>query len=295
MPPMSTAPRLVEPLLAWYDRAARDLPWRAPDAGPWAVLVSEFMLQQTPVARVLPVYAEWLARWPRPEALAADSAGAAVRMWGRLGYPRRALRLHACATAIRDRHGGEVPADVDELLALPGVGAYTARAVAAFAFGQRVPVVDTNVRRVVARSVGGQGEAGPPSTARDLAAVQALLPARPAVAARFSVALMELGALVCVARTPRCATCPVRDRCAWLRAGSPPYAGPTARPQAFTGTDRQVRGRLLDVLRESPAPVGQAALDLVWADPVQRERALDSLVADGLIEPLPDGRYALPT
>jgi A/G-specific adenine glycosylase len=295
MPSMSTAPRLAEPLLAWYDRAARDLPWRAPDATAWAVLVSEFMLQQTPVARVLPVYGEWLAHWPRPDALAADPAGEAVRAWGRLGYPRRALRLHACATAIRDRHGGEVPAEVDELLALPGVGAYTARAVAAFAFGQRVPVVDTNVRRVAARAVAGQAEAGPPSTVRDLAAVEALLPDPPTVAARFSVALMELGALVCTARTPRCGACPIADRCAWLRAGSPPYSGPSARPQRFTGTDRQVRGRLLGVLRGSAAPVGKAALDLVWADPVQRERALDSLVADGLIDPLPDGRYALPS
>jgi A/G-specific adenine glycosylase len=105
---------------------------------------------------------------------------------------------------------------------------------------------------------------------------------------------MELGALICVARSPRCASCPLVGRCAWVRAGSPAYAGPTARPQRFTGTDRQVRGRLLEVLRSSPAPVGKGALDLVWRDPVQRERALDSLVADGLIDPLPDGRYALP-
>jgi A/G-specific adenine glycosylase len=295
MPLMSSAPPLAEPLLAWYEHAARDLPWRAAHAGPWAVLVSEFMLQQTPVARVLPVYAGWLARWPTPGALAADSPGEAVRMWGRLGYPRRALRLHACALAIRERHAGAVPAEVDELLALPGVGAYTARAVAAFAFGQRVPVVDTNVRRVVARAVSGQGEAGPASTARDLAAVEALLPPQPAVAARFSVAMMELGALVCVARAPRCAACPVADRCAWVRAGSPPYAGPAPRAQSFTGTDRQVRGRLLGILRDSTVPVGKPALDVVWADPVQRERALDSLVADGLVDPLPDGRYALPS
>ncbi|MFN2561006.1 MAG: A/G-specific adenine glycosylase [Jatrophihabitans sp.] len=292
---MSSAPPLAEPLLAWYEHAARDLPWRAADAGPWAVLVSEFMLQQTPVARVLPVYADWLARWPTPTALAAASPGEAVRRWGRLGYPRRALRLHACAVELRDRHAGAVPADVDELLALPGVGAYTARAVAAFAFGRRVPVVDTNVRRVVARAVAGRGEAGPPATARDLAAVEALLPAQPAVATRLSVALMELGALVCVARAPRCAACPLADRCAWVQAGSPPYAGPPVRPQAFAGTDRQVRGRLLDVLRGATTPVGKIALDAVWADPVQRERALDSLVADGLVDPLPDGRYALPS
>jgi A/G-specific adenine glycosylase len=187
-----------------------------------------------------------------------------------------------------------VPSDVESLLALPGVGAYTARAVAAFAYGQRVPVVDTNVRRVVARAVGGQGRPGPPSTTRDLAAVELLLPADPATSARLSVALMELGALVCVARAPRCDTCPIAERCAWVLAGRPTYAGPTVRPQRFAGTDRQVRGLLLDVLRTGEGPVSKPQLDLVWAEPVQRERALDSLVVDGLVDPLPDGRFALP-
>jgi len=284
----------VEELLDWYARTARDLPWRRPDTSPWAVLISEVMLQQTPVTRVLPAYSSWLSRWPTPGALAAESPGEAVRAWGKLGYPRRALRLHACATALVSRFRGEVPASVDDLLTLPGVGSYTARAVAAFAFGQRQAVVDTNVRRVVARAVGGQGEAGPPSTTRDLAAVEALLPAEPAGAARVSVALMELGALVCTARTPRCAECPLRLDCAWRLAGAPPYDGPTARPQRFAGTDRQVRGLLLDVLRGSPTPVEASALDIVWPDVVQRARALDALVVDGLVDPLPDGRYALP-
>ena len=285
---------LVPALLEWYDRAARDLPWRRPDATPWAVLVSEVMLQQTPVSRVRPAYEAWLARWPAPAALAADAPAEAVRAWDRLGYPRRALRLHACAVAIRDRFGGDVPAEVDELLTLPGVGAYTARAVAAFAFGRRAPVVDTNVRRVVARVVDGQGAAGPPSTTRDLAAVEALLPPEPATAARFSVAVMELGALVCVARRPRCEQCPVAASCAWRAAGYPAYDGPTVRPQRFAGTDRQVRGLLMAVLREASGPVAQPRLDAVWGDPVQRQRALDSLVVDGLVDPLPDGRYALP-
>ncbi|HEX5495413.1 MAG TPA: A/G-specific adenine glycosylase [Mycobacteriales bacterium] len=285
---------LVHAVQHWYDHNARDLPWRRPEAGPWAVLVSELMLQQTPVARVLPVYQAWLARWPAPAALAADPPGEAVRMWGKLGYPRRALRLRECAVAIVDRHGGRVPADVDALLALPGVGAYTARAVAAFAFGRREPVVDTNVRRVVARAVAGQGDAGPPSTRRDLAAVEALLPVEPARAARASAALMELGALVCTARAPRCADCPVAALCGWRRAGCPPYDGPSRPAQRFAGTDRQVRGRLLDVLRGSDGPVGRAALDAVWNDDAQRARALDGLVADGLVDPLPDGRFALP-
>lgn len=286
---------LAEPVLEWYARAARDLPWRAPGVAPWAVLVSEVMLQQTPVARVLPAYDAWLQRWPTPSALAAEPAGEAVRMWGRLGYPRRALRLHESARAVVERFGGEVPADLDDLLSLPGIGAYTARAVAAFAFGQRQAVVDTNVRRVVARAVDGQGASGPPSAARDLAAVQALLPAAPAVAARFSVALMELGALVCTARTPRCGSCPLAGRCAWRLAGSPAYDGPAVRPQRFAGTDRQVRGLLMSVLRAADGPVPRPALDVVWADPVQRERALDGLVADGLVDPLPDGRFALPS
>lgn len=285
---------LAAAITAWYARAARDLPWRAPDAGPWAVLVSEVMLQQTPVRRVLPAYQAWLRRWPTPAALAADEPGEAVRAWGKLGYPRRALRLHACARSIVADHGGEVPDRLDELLALPGVGSYTARAVAAFAFGQRHPVVDTNVRRVVARAVHGRGEAGPPAAARDLADVGALMPAGDGEAARFGVALMELGALVCTARAPGCADCPLLADCAWHRAGRPDYTGPRARTQRFAGTDRQVRGLLLDVLRESTGPVNRAALDAVWAEPVQRDRALAALVADGLIRPLADGRYALP-
>jgi A/G-specific adenine glycosylase len=291
MPPM---PSLVAPLLDWYGRAARDLPWRSPDASPWAVLVSEVMLQQTPVVRVLPAYAAWLTRWPTPTALAADAPGEAVRMWGRLGYPRRALRLHAAAVRIREEHGGEVPADVADLERLPGVGIYTARAVAAFAFGARVPVVDTNVRRVVARAVAGVDAAGPPAAGRDLAAVAALLPDDPGSAARFSVALMELGALICTAGQPRCLTCPIAAQCAWRLAGSPPHDGPAVRPQRFAGTDRQVRGLLMSVLRETSTPVAKRRLDAVWADATQRERALDSLVVDGLVDPLPDGRYALP-
>lgn len=285
---------LPEQLSGWYAGAARDLPWRRTGVSPWAVLVSEVMLQQTPVARVLPAYHAWLTRWPRPRDLAAAAPSEVVRAWGKLGYPRRALRLRECAGTIVSRFGGDVPAAVDELLSLPGVGHYTARAVAAFAFGRREPVVDTNVRRVVARLVAGQGAPGPAATARDLAAVEALLPDEPARASRFNVALMELGALICTARAPRCASCPVRTSCAWRRAGSPAWTGPAARPQRFAGTDRQVRGLLLDVLRGSEAPVLRAELDAVWPDAVQRDRALGSLIVDGLIDPLPDGRYALP-
>ncbi|HVX43863.1 MAG TPA: A/G-specific adenine glycosylase [Mycobacteriales bacterium] len=278
----------------WYSEHARDLPWRAPGIGGWSVLVSEIMLQQTPVNRVLPAYEAWMQRWPAPADLAADSPGEAVRMWGKLGYPRRALRLHAAAAAIVEQHGGAVPADIDALLALPGIGAYTARAVAVFAYGQRAPVVDTNVRRLVARAIQGSGDAGPASTTRDLAAVEALLPADPADAAAASIAFMEIGALVCTARSPRCSACPVRTTCAWRQAGFPPYEGPSRPAQRFAGTDRQVRGLLLDVLRGSDHPVSAQALDASWPIADQRHRALDGLIADGLIDPLPDGRFALP-
>ena len=283
---------LSDVLIRWYADAARDLPWRRPGTGAWDVLVSEVMLQQTPVTRVVPAYQAWLARWPTPSALAADPSGEAVRMWGRLGYPRRALRLHAAAVTVVEEHGGELPGTLTELLALPGVGDYTARAVLAFAFRQRVPVVDTNVRRVVARQV--QGVADAAVTRRDLALIESLLPAGADDAATASIALMELGALVCTARAPRCEACPVRTTCAWVAAGRPDLAAPVRRPQGFAGTDRQVRGRLLQVLREHRGPVQGDLLAQVWDEPVQRARALDGLVADGLIDPLPDGRYALP-
>ena len=280
----------------WYAGAARDLPWRHPQATPWAVLVSEVMLQQTPVARVLPVWTEWLVRWPRPAALAAESPGAAVRAWGRLGYPRRALRLHAAAVAIATRHDGEVPADVGELRALPGVGDYTAAAVAAFAFGARTAVLDTNVRRVYARVFDGVADAtGTPTVGERRAALERVPAAEPG---RFSVAVMELGALVCTARAPRCDACPVAQvpgggSCGWLAAGRPAAVTPR-RTQSYAGTDRQARGRLLAVLRDASGPVPGAALDVVWTDARQRMRALDGLVADGLVEPLADGRYRLP-
>lgn len=285
---------LTARLLEWYARSARELPWRCDDASPWAVLVSEIMLAQTPVARVVPVYTAWLNRWPAAADLAAEPAGEAVRMWGKLGYPRRALRLHECARVLVAEHGGQVPPDIDALLRLPGVGDYTARAVAVFAFGQRAPVVDTNVRRVQARLVSGQGEAGPASTTRDLAAVEALLPTAPKKAARLSIALMEFGALVCTAKAPSCPRCPLASHCAWQQAGRPAYTGPLAKPQRFAGTDRQVRGRLLDIVRAAAGSVTRAELDLAWPEPVQRERALTSLVSDGLLTEKPGSRYALP-
>jgi A/G-specific adenine glycosylase len=293
----------TEPVLTWYALHARDLPWRAADSTPWSVLVSEIMLQQTPVNRVIPAFREWLARWPTPAALAADPPGEAIRQWGRLGYPRRALRLHATATIVTIRYGGTIPADRQALLALPGIGSYTAAAVASFAFGQRHAVLDTNVRRVLARLVAGAPQAATSTSVAETRLAESLLPQSPAVAARWSVAVMELGALVCTAASPRCGACPVAPDCAWLAAGKPPQTA-RRRAQRYDGTDRQCRGRLLAVLRESGTPVTQADLDAAWAGRetgqggegarIQLARALDGLVADGLVDPLPDGRYALP-
>jgi A/G-specific adenine glycosylase len=279
-------------LIAWFDAQARELPWREPGTTPWGVLVSEVMLQQTPVHRVAPVWTEWMARWPRPSSLAAETPGSVVRAWGKLGYPRRALRLHSAATAIAAAHDDVVPADVDVLLELPGIGAYTARAVAAFGYGHHVPVVDTNVRRVVARALHGMADSGPPSISRDLSDVDGVLP--DVQAARFCAALMELGAVVCTARRPRCADCPVAGECAWIRDGRP--TGAVGRPtaQRFAGTDRQVRGLLLDVLRAAADPVSRSRLDVVWRDAPQRDRCLGSLLDDGLVEQTCDGRFALP-
>jgi len=297
-PPAPVDPqRLHRPVLAWYAAHSRDLPWRRPGTSPWAVLVSEVMLQQTPVARVEPVYREWLARWPTPAALAAEPAGEAVRAWGRLGYPRRALRLHAAAAEVVARHGGQLPTTYDDLRALPGVGDYTAAAVASFAHHGRHAVLDTNVRRVLARLVGGEAEAAPAVTTAERRRAEALLPDDdpddPALAARWAVAVMELGALVCTARSPACPGCPVADRCSWLLAGRPPSTGPGRRPQRFEGTDRQARGRLLTVVRSAGAPVPPGALTAAWPEPVQRERALAGLLHDGLVVETPDG-YVLP-
>jgi A/G-specific adenine glycosylase len=246
--------------------------------------VSEFMLQQTPVARVIPALGRWLTRWPTPADLAKVPPGDAVRAWERLGYPRRALALHAAATVIADRHGNLVPADVDALLALPGVGPYTARAVAAFAYGVRTPVVDTNARRVLARAVRGQEHPGPVRTAADLAEMDAVLPLDPARARLANAGTMELGQTVCTARAPRCDDCPLREACAWRARGYPEYVGPRPPVQKrYEGSDRQVRGLVLRELRGSGTPVPASVIAGLWPDAGQLTRAVDGLVRDGLV------------
>lgn len=286
----------VELISAWYRQHARDLPWRADGFSAWGILVSEVMLQQTPVARVIAPLAAWLERWPTPADLASAPAGEAVRAWGRLGYPRRALRLHACAIAITQQHGGLVPADTDELLALPGIGDYTARALSVFAYGQRHPVVDTNVRRVVARAIHGNGQPAPPSTRRDHADVEELLPDDAGQAQVASAAIMELGAVICTARSPRCDECPIRHLCAWRARGYPKYDGQVRTPQAsYEGSDRQVRGLILAELRHSETPVPKRDIIAVWPDDAQRQRALAGLLDDGLVQRGTNGDYRLPT
>ncbi|MCU1544437.1 MAG: adenine glycosylase [Microbacteriaceae bacterium] len=287
---MSIAPAVSD----WFARNGRDLPWRRPGFTAWGTLVSEFMLQQTPVVRVIPRLEQWLERWPTPADLAASSPGDAVRAWASLGYPRRALNLHATAVAITERHGGMVPHDVPSLLALPGVGDYTARAVAVFAYGHRHPVVDVNIRRVIARAVHGQGQPGA-AARRDLDDMEELLPESLPEARLVNVSIMELGALVCTARSPRCDTCPIADQCAWRAAGYPEFTGTRAPVQKrFAGSDRQVRGLIMAELRASDMPVAPHEVRGLWAVDEQRERALAGLLADGLVVAV-DGAFELPS
>jgi len=283
----------TSPVLRWYAANARDLPWRRPDATPWSILVSEVMLQQTPVSRVLPAHAAWISRWPEPAALAAATPADAVRQWDRLGYPRRAVRLHASAVLITGQLDGQVPASVDELRRLPGVGAYTAAAVASFAYGKRQAVLDTNVRRVLARLVTGSYLPRPAQTAAEVRLAESLLPQDGRLAAQWSVGVMELGALICAARRPRCADCPVSSQCAWLKQGQP-TAGTRKATARYEGSDRQCRGRLLAILRSASGPIPQVDLDAAWDDSGQRARALAALIDDGLVIGCPDGSLALP-
>jgi A/G-specific adenine glycosylase len=273
-------------LVEWFETNKRDLPWRHDEFGAWGVLVSEVMLQQTPVARVIPQFHTWLTRWPQPADLAAASLADAIGAWGRLGYPRRAKRLFEAATVITEKHDGVVPSGLDDLLALPGVGDYTARAVRCFAFGIPEPVVDINVRRVIARAITGDGSAGPPRLQSDRAlAWEALADLADERAQCVAAAgLMELGAVLCQARVQLCDACPLRETCAWRRAGYPEYEGPLPTKQArFEGSDRQIRGIILRELRHSDVPVPAVFLENLWPEHPQYQRARDSLLADGLI------------
>ena len=268
-------------LIAWAERHLRPLPWRA-TRDPWAVLVSEVMAQQTGVDRVAGYYQDFLASFPDPAACAAVPVGEVVRVWRGLGYNRRAVNLHRCATLVVAEHGGRMPADLAALRALPGVGPYTARAVLAFAYEREVGVVDTNVGRVLARWEGRRLGAAEAQVRAD-----ELVPASRSWA--WNQALMELGATVCLRRRPACAACPVRSGCAWFAAGlaapdpADGSAGVSTGQPAFEGSDRQGRGRLVAALCAGPVPVADVAAVLGWADdPDRADRVVVGMVADGL-------------
>ncbi|GAA1352048.1 A/G-specific adenine glycosylase [Falsarthrobacter nasiphocae] len=277
-------------LLDWFDDHERDLPWRHDGTTAWGVFVSEVMSQQTPVARVAPIWAEWMTRWPRPADLASVPEAEAVRAWGRLGYPRRARRLHAAAVAMVEDHAGEVPDTEEELLTLPGVGQYTAAAVAAFTFGRQAVVVDTNIRRVHARWETGHALPEPSLTRREMALAAELLPSEESgLSPRYNAAVMELGALVCTARSPRCGDCPLLDDCAWIAAGRPePHYTPKGQPWA--GTKRQIRGAIVGHLRERED--GDARTTTIQAvvgsvqpspEPSRVEECLEDLIREGMV------------
>lgn len=277
-------------LSRWFTRHGRDLPWRTRTpswrptgpAGAWGVLVSEVMLQQTPVERVVPAWRMWLGRWPTPADLAAASPADAIRAWDRLGYPRRAIRLHSAAVAIRERHGGRVPKTRAELLDLPGVGDYTAGAVLAFAFGRAEPTLDTNVRRVLARHDDGRAYPADQVTLGERGRVVDDLPPGRRGAA-WMAGLMELGALVCRSTSPHCDACPLATSCRWRALGYPPAPARRRTQAAYQGSDRQARGAVLAAVRSHEGPLAVGGLDAHWPDQDQRERAVAGLLEDGLI------------
>lgn len=282
MPDTGLTSQVIEAICAWFDANGRDLPWRRPGTSAWGVLVSEVMSQQTPMSRVIGPWHEWMNRWPTPDDLAEEDSGEAVAAWGRLGYPRRALRLHSCAVAIATEHDGVVPNSYDELVALPGIGDYTASAVVSFAFGGRATVLDTNVRRLIARAESGIANCPTSVTRAERVVADALVPDEDARAAKWAVASMELGALVCTARSPQCEVCPIRDSCRWVIDGKPDNA-PARRGQPWKGTDRQCRGVIMDVVRNSPRGVKVQMALSAWPELDQASRCLESLLDDGLV------------
>ena len=279
---------LHQPVLVWYKKNKRDLPWRNTDA--WGVLVSEIMLQQTPVARVLPIYIEWMKRWPTPEALAAATPAQVITAWGRLGYPRRALRLHECAKVISTQYKGQIPETQSELRELPGIGDYTSAAIVAFAFEGRSLVLDINIRRVFARVIDGVEVPTAAPTKSERLEREKLIPSKnPHV---WAAATMELGALICTAKNPKCGQCPLADQCIW-RSLDYPLSDQPKRTQSWHGTDRQCRGVIVQALRENPALSKKEIMQL-WDVPSQVEKALLTLLEDGLVVAQKGQRFSLP-
>lgn len=274
---------LHDAILAWYDTRGRSLPFRG-TKDPYAILVSEVMAQQTQISRVAERWTSFIATFPTIELLAAATPADVLRAWHGLGYNRRALSLRQMARIVVDEHGGVLPNDVETLQRLPGIGPYTARAVAAIAFGTRVGPVDTNVRRVLGRAVGGAVDALPAAALQRLA--DASVPFDRA--ADWTHALMDVGATFCRAARPACAECPARAWCRFAAGHRPPRASkPASRrtSRRFSATSRWLRGRILDALREADgagwvvlrAPIGEHDEGGVIG-------CLEVLSADGLVE-----------
>ena len=279
---------LEKPIVNWFKRNKRDLPWRT--TTPWGVMVSEYMLQQTPVNRVLPKWIEWMERWPTPADLAQASPAQVITAWGRLGYPRRALRLHAAAQIIAEDFNNEVPEDELTLQQLPGIGQYTAAAIAAFAFDQRTLVMDVNIRRVLTRVIDGNEHPQPAPTSREKARRLALLPEKNAHI--WAAATMELGAIVCTSKNPKCELCPVISACNWRKNGYP-KSDLIRKSQDWHGTDRKCRGTIVQALRENES-LTENAIKKLWPEESQVEKALKTLQQDLLIEAISRKRYRLP-
>ena len=279
---------LQKPIVTWFKKNKRDLPWRT--TTPWGVMVSEYMLQQTPVNRVLPKWIEWMERWPTPADLAEATPAQVITAWGRLGYPRRALRLHAAAQIIAEDFNNEVPSDEITLQSLPGIGQYTAAAIAAFAFDQRTLVMDVNIRRLLTRLIDGNEHPRPAPTTRERAARLTLMPTKNAHV--WAAATMELGAIVCTSSNPKCELCPVISECNWRKNGFP-KSDLIRKSQDWHGTDRKCRGTIVQALRENES-LTENAIKKLWPDESQVERALITLLEDRLIQSIPRARYRLP-
>jgi len=279
---------LEKPIVTWFKKNKRDLPWRT--TTPWGVMVSEYMLQQTPVNRVLPKWIEWMERWPTPADLADASPAQVITAWGRLGYPRRALRLHAAAQILAEDFNNEVPSDEITLQSLPGIGQYTAAAIAAFAFEQRTLVMDVNIRRLLTRVIDGNEQPKPAPTSQERAARLTLLPQRNAHV--WAAATMELGAIVCTSSNPKCELCPVISQCNWRKNGYP-KSDLIRKSQEWHGTDRKCRGTIVQALRETES-LTESAIKKLWPDESQVEKALTTLLEDRLIQSMPRRRFRLP-
>ncbi len=275
-------------IISWFKKNKRDLPWRKTDV--WGVLVSEFMLQQTPVNRVLPVYQEWMKRWPTAAALAAATPAEVITAWGRLGYPRRALRLHECAKVITQDLSGKIPEDENELRKLPGIGEYTAAALAAFAFKKRSLVLDINIRRLFARLFDGIEVPSQSSTKSEKSRYEALIPKKDAHI--WAAATMELGAIICTSQSPKCGICPVAHGCTW-RSLDYPKSDVVKRTQTWHGTDRQCRGTIVQALRDNEV-LTKNQISQLWDVPSQLEKAILTLLDDGLIEVRGKNKFSLP-